>query len=260
MNNLLTTKQLMEYLQLDRTTIYRMLKDGRLSAERVGGQWRFSRKGIEAWLEEQNIVASNRANDSAEETVAVLNANQDLPLSCFQAIQEMFAQAGELGAVTTDLDGNLLTHFSNPGAFCGLILSTAEGRANCQASWKRFAEQKDVPPRLECCHAGLTYASGHVVLGNASVAMFLAGQFIAEQSRQGCSHKHIVQVARACAVDAKKLEEAMQSVRVLPQARVEQLLNLSQLVADSFSNIARERVELLSRLKQVVQIAQISAP
>jgi len=259
MSDLLTTRQLMQYLPLDRTTIYRMLKDGRLSAERVGGQWRFSRQAIEAWFEGQNTFASPRANDSVEITDTALHAEQNLPLSCFQAIQEMFAQSGEIGAVTTDLGGNLLTHFSNPSAFCELVISTAEGRANCQVFWKRSAEQNDAPPHLERCHAGLTSARGRVVLGKTFVAMFLAGPFISEQSRQVCSHPDIVQVAQTCAVDAKKLEEALPSVSVLPQARVEQLLNLSQLVADSFSRITRERFDLLTRLKQVVDLARISA-
>jgi excisionase family DNA binding protein len=259
-NDLLTTKQLMERLHLDRTTIYRMLNKGQLPAMRIGGQWRFSREAIEAWLQERSAYPLTHAHGSVEETDTIARADQDLPLSCFQVVQEVFAQTSEIGAVTTDLNGNLLTHFSNSCAFCELVLSTAEGRANCQASWKRLAEQNDVPPRPERCHAGLTYLRGRVILGNASVAIFFAGQFVPESSQEGRKSARLTQVARACAVDAKKLKEAMQSVRVLPQVRVEQLLNLSQLVADNFSHIARTRVDLLSRLEHVVQIAQISAP
>ena len=51
MDDLLTTRQLTDLLQLDRTTIYRMLNDGRLPAVRVGGQWRFSRQAIEALMQ-----------------------------------------------------------------------------------------------------------------------------------------------------------------------------------------------------------------
>ena len=39
-DKLLTTRELEELLQLDRVTIYRMVKDGELPALRVGGQWR----------------------------------------------------------------------------------------------------------------------------------------------------------------------------------------------------------------------------
>ena len=51
MNELLTTRQVQETLKVDRTTIYRMLKDGRLNGVKVGSQWRFPRLEIEAVLQ-----------------------------------------------------------------------------------------------------------------------------------------------------------------------------------------------------------------
>ena len=50
MPDLLTTTQVQDLLQVDRTTIYRMVESGRLPAIRVGKQWRFSRPEIERWL------------------------------------------------------------------------------------------------------------------------------------------------------------------------------------------------------------------
>ncbi len=50
MTDLLTTREVKELLKLDRTTIYRMLKQGRLSGVRVGQQWRFTRQAVEALL------------------------------------------------------------------------------------------------------------------------------------------------------------------------------------------------------------------
>ena len=50
MEELLTTKQVLDILQVDRTTIYRMLKDGRLSGVKVGQQWRFPRSEVEDLL------------------------------------------------------------------------------------------------------------------------------------------------------------------------------------------------------------------
>ena len=38
MPNLLTAKEVQELLSVDRTTIYRMLKDGRLKGVKVGNQ------------------------------------------------------------------------------------------------------------------------------------------------------------------------------------------------------------------------------
>jgi excisionase family DNA binding protein len=53
LEELLTTRQLQDLLQVDRVTIYRMLADGRLRGFKVGGQWRLPRRQIEAWLQAQ---------------------------------------------------------------------------------------------------------------------------------------------------------------------------------------------------------------
>ena len=37
----MTVKELSEYLKLDRMTIYKMLKEGKIPASRIGHQWRF---------------------------------------------------------------------------------------------------------------------------------------------------------------------------------------------------------------------------
>ena len=42
MEAFLTSKQVEELLNVDRTTIYRMLKDGRLTGAKIGKHWRFS--------------------------------------------------------------------------------------------------------------------------------------------------------------------------------------------------------------------------
>ncbi len=46
----LTAKQVQELLHVDRTTIYRMLKDGRLTGIKVGQQWRFSASEVDDLL------------------------------------------------------------------------------------------------------------------------------------------------------------------------------------------------------------------
>ena len=50
MDELLTTRQVQSILQVDRTTIYRMLKDGRLRGVKVGQQWRFHDTDVRALL------------------------------------------------------------------------------------------------------------------------------------------------------------------------------------------------------------------
>jgi len=47
---LLTIEEVANYLQINRYTIYRLLAKKKLPAFKVGGQWRFYRNMIDAWL------------------------------------------------------------------------------------------------------------------------------------------------------------------------------------------------------------------
>jgi excisionase family DNA binding protein len=49
----LTTEEVLDYLQVNLRTVYRLIKAGRLPAVRVGRQWRFRKRDIDAWLESQ---------------------------------------------------------------------------------------------------------------------------------------------------------------------------------------------------------------
>jgi excisionase family DNA binding protein len=46
---ILTVSELSEYLNIHRTTVYRLLKEGKLPGFRVGSDWRFSLEAIEQW-------------------------------------------------------------------------------------------------------------------------------------------------------------------------------------------------------------------
>jgi excisionase family DNA binding protein len=49
-DTVLTVSEVSEYLRLGESTIYRLAKDGKLPARKVGGVWRFSQKSLDAWL------------------------------------------------------------------------------------------------------------------------------------------------------------------------------------------------------------------
>ena len=51
MPDLLSPKQLAEYLQLSQRTVYRLLERGDLPGVKVGGQWRFRRADVDQWLD-----------------------------------------------------------------------------------------------------------------------------------------------------------------------------------------------------------------
>ena len=49
----LTTEEILEYLQVNLRTVYRLIKAGKIPAVRVGRQWRFRKRDIDTWLDSQ---------------------------------------------------------------------------------------------------------------------------------------------------------------------------------------------------------------
>jgi excisionase family DNA binding protein len=61
----LTTEEVLEYLQVNLRTVYRLIKAGKIPAVRVGRQWRFRKRDIDAWLDSQRPRGGPRQAASA---------------------------------------------------------------------------------------------------------------------------------------------------------------------------------------------------
>lgn len=57
----LTTEEVLAYLQVNLRTVYRLIKAGKIPAVRVGRQWRFRKRDIDAWLDSQRPRGGGRA-------------------------------------------------------------------------------------------------------------------------------------------------------------------------------------------------------
>lgn len=49
----LTTEEVLEYLNVNLRTVYRLIKAGKIPAIRVGRQWRFRKRDLDMWLDSQ---------------------------------------------------------------------------------------------------------------------------------------------------------------------------------------------------------------
>jgi excisionase family DNA binding protein len=56
----LTTEEVLEYLHINLRTVYRLIKAGKIPAVRVGRQWRFRKRDIDAWLDCQGAPTLER--------------------------------------------------------------------------------------------------------------------------------------------------------------------------------------------------------
>jgi excisionase family DNA binding protein len=251
--DLLTTKQLQELLQVDRITIYRMLNDGRLHGFKVGGQWRFSRREIDAWLQEQQSKLD--VSDLPPPPGGVIAPSpQALPISCVQTIQDVCAEALDIAAVTIDLDGSPLTEISNSCSFCGLILSSEEGYRRCRVAWSRVANGQAQP-----CHVGLLCVSTLVKVDGQRVAITAGCQFSIKATDQPTPDwlRNLPLLAEELGLNEGELWAASDSVRMMPDVAIARISRLLGRVAGTFSEIGHERLNLLSRLQHISEMSRV---
>ena len=62
MADFLTAKQVIELLKIDRTTLYRMLKEERIKGLKIGSQWRFSKQDIDVLLSGKSQEDANKSS------------------------------------------------------------------------------------------------------------------------------------------------------------------------------------------------------
>jgi excisionase family DNA binding protein len=72
----LTTEEVLDYLQVNLRTVYRLIKAGKIPAVRVGRQWRFRKHDIDAWLESQRPRATRGASAPAARTLPAAAAGR----------------------------------------------------------------------------------------------------------------------------------------------------------------------------------------
>jgi len=52
----LTFKELMAYLKIGRSKLYRLLQDGTIPASRIGKSWRIDREEVDLWMKSQRAI------------------------------------------------------------------------------------------------------------------------------------------------------------------------------------------------------------
>ena len=50
---IMTLREVAQYLGLHAMTVYKLTREGRMPAAKIGGQWRFKRDVLDDWLETQ---------------------------------------------------------------------------------------------------------------------------------------------------------------------------------------------------------------
>ena len=243
MDELITTKQVQEVLRVDRITIYRMIKDGRLNGIKVGNQWRFHRSDIEGILSGGTRTKQQSA------------PSEILPIHCISVIQDVFAEILNVGSVTTDIEGEPLSEISNSCDFCNLILESPSGNQACINSWKKLAQTPRGDPKFIQCHVGFQYARGRIEFEGKLISILIAGQFLISEKDKFAFIDRIESLSQTHNINIEKLKEASETIRILDSDHQAQIEKWLIRVAETFEIITYERGELLERLKTIAAMS-----
>jgi len=96
----LTTEEVLDYLQVNLRTVYRLIKAGKIPAVRVGRQWRFRKRDIDAWLESSRPGTQLSGEPGGSERPRILVVDDE------QAVRDLLAKTLTMADYDVDTAGD----------------------------------------------------------------------------------------------------------------------------------------------------------
>ncbi len=59
----LTIEELAAYLKISKSTLYKIVREGKIPSQKVGRHWRFRKKAIDHWLDETRATEPDSRGD-----------------------------------------------------------------------------------------------------------------------------------------------------------------------------------------------------
>lgn len=237
MAELITTRELQGMLHIDRTTIYRMVGDGRLRGIRVGKQWRFDRSDIEELLSStpfDHDSTTERSSGAGDATPRLLDS---LPIACSQLVQDAFAELLGVTLVITERNGEPVTRPSNlPGK---LVDAAGVAETGGQLDWLVTSGELGLEPHFVAGDSGLLWTRGMIRSSNDLLGMLVAGGFVPTSGESSIGG------------------DAVQLHHCLGMAEQQRLLSWIQRIADIFSHMVQDRSTLCGRLAAIASLARL---
>ncbi len=249
----LTTKQLQEILQVDRTTIYRMADGGRLPAVKVGNQWRFPRQEVERWLKTQTSVfvgAQESAHPHPQTDLEKLVA-----IDCVHQILDTFGDTLGVMFLVTDMGGRPVTRPSNPFPLYQALMQSPVARQRYQALWAELAQDLSLRPEFVPGPVGLLWSRGLIRVGQELQAMLVTGGVAPGMWPPSPEERR--RMAQELDVELDLLEGRLAQVPRMDSEGQERLLSLVQRIADIIAHIATERANLFSKLQHIAELSKV---
>lgn len=193
--------------------------------------------------------------------VSGLRIEDVVDIAKLQAIQDTFAEAMGVAAVTVDRDGVPVTLESNFQDFCRLIRSTREGLKRCRAcdASGGLTAYESGRPSTYVCASGLVDAAAPIIIEGQYLGCILCGQV----RMAGDPEAALDEIARRTASlghDPARVREAALAAPTIPRERFDSAVEMLMLTANhivevGMTNLIQKRLLVESAEKAAVETA-----
>jgi excisionase family DNA binding protein len=253
MTTFLTSQDVQDLINVDRSTVYRMAEDGRLPGVKVGRQWRFPTDRVREQLGLDPVAVPPTApvpttDRSTNGSLGRLGLDELLLPEVAQSVADLMGDLFGVMAVLTDTDGRPVTSVANPCGYYSAISDQPGAVEACLQQWRLFADEPHVAPRFVRTHLGFLCARTFVWVDLKPVGMIVVGgvtppvwpppeaEVEAIADEVGVPHRRLLDtVEETWDLD---IEEQRRIVRLLPQ------------MGDLVSQLASARGQLLARTSE----------
>ena len=261
MTGLLTTNQVHDLLKVDRTTIYRMVDDGRLPGIRVGKQWRFQQTEIEQWLRRRtlpgdtplNIQQSSLASQTAQQT----DLRSALPLACVQLIQDAFGDMLEATLLVTDIQAQPITQPSNVCGLYKLLMRQTDLSSVIVGSYQHLADRTSLEPRFFTNEVGLLCVRAVIHLEQVIAGMVVISGIAPVLWPPNA--EYATHLAATFQVKPGEISTHLHEVHHLDKRDQDRVLRCVQRIADIFSHIAKDRNVICGKLQAIASLTTLDS-
>ncbi len=255
MPTFLTTREVQDLINVDRSTVYRMAEDGRLSGVKVGRQWRFPADRIADQLGLADSLAAGTATSTISKQQTL---HQLLPPDAARSIADLLGDLFGTMAVVTDIDGHPLTPVANPCGYYAAIAEQPKAAEACLRGWRHLADEPELEASFVPSHLGFLCARSFIRVGNQLVGMVIVGGVT--PAGRPLSADAIRLVADELDIPPDTLHEVVHQTWDVDPDHQAWILALLPRIADLISQLASARSQLLTKLDAIAALAGPMAP
>lgn len=257
---LLTTKEVENLVQLNRVTIYRLIREDGFPAVKLGNQWRFPREEVENWVAQKGrtLNKTNAANMPAPQPIQ--------PLTLFhapevQSILTSFSTAIGVSIFIIDPQGNALTNATTCGyPFCQRIQESQHHDSTL--CWQNQPQPHTMTPehQVSQCVSGMSYLRTTIQFTNTPIAYAFMGPINTQTHDEHDIRTQIHAFSQSSGLEAQAILEHIQNVTFFSDSQIQILADLFTQVIESMLQMVATRQRNTRRLQAIANMASETVP